>query len=73
MKQATHFIEQYKNTNSGKYYHSTSPMLMRELKMAITFTKNVPYFETVAIFKIYPKVKSILAHYDNNVNAVIIE
>ncbi len=73
MKQATHFIEVYKNINSGKYYHSNIPLNIIHLSSSLISTVDIGYCETIAIFKIYPKVKPMLAHYDNDLNAIIIE
>ncbi len=73
MKQAEYFIEQYNNLNSGKCYHTNLPLPIKELKSSLVSTNVIPYLETIAIFKIYPKVKPAIAHYDNNVNAIIIE
>ncbi len=72
MKQATYFIEQYNCEKSGNCYHSLNPLPMKELKSSLISTANISYYHTIAVFKIYPKVKPMLAHYDNNLNAIII-
>jgi hypothetical protein len=69
MKQATHFIEQIRFDSGIKNLTIQPIKLLPEAKrIGEKFNVN-----TIAFFKVYPKVKPAIAHYDNEVKAVIIE
>ncbi len=70
MKQATHFIEVVKHANGDM--QQLFPNKIVNLKWALLCNNNM-HIETIAIFKIYTHPKPMLAHYDNDLNAIIIE
>ncbi len=70
MRQATFFIEQVKYPDGFVRHLSMNPIYF--LKWAEQTNKKFG-IETIAIFKIYPKIKPAIAHFDNDLNAVIIE
>ncbi len=69
MKQATYFIEVIKRDG---IYKNISPVGILHLNKSLQDSKNL-HMETIAIFKIYPHPKPAIAHFDNDLNAVIIE
>ena len=67
MEGATHFIEVYKYTATGKIFHSPNILRnevhsfpMAQLKGDLEFTKRMMHFETIAVWYIKPLVKSKL-------------
>lgn len=66
----SHFIEQV------KYYdgdiRSFSPQPIRILEWSIIASRKLNV-ETIAIFKIYPKIKPAIAHYDYDLKTTIVE
>lgn len=67
--EATHFIEQV-NFDGIPKMMSIQPI--SKLKEAERIGKKFNV-NTVCFFKVYPKVKPALAHYDNELNAIIVE
>ncbi len=66
----TYFIEQF--VYSDGHVVSLSPIKIQYLDWQLQISKKFNV-NTIAIFKIYPHLKPAIAHYDNDLNAVIIE
>ncbi len=70
MKQATHFIEQIKYPDGS--IASPKYLPIRLLEWSLNVNKNINV-ETIAVFKVYPHPKPVIAEFDKEVNAIIIE
>jgi len=58
MKQATYFIEMIRIKGCNEKYSRPTPMKLFTWSMEVNRNQNI---ETIAIFKIYPKIKNIPA------------
>ena len=66
---ATHFIEQVNHEGKCNML-SVQPISLLKRSEAVTEKFNV---NVVAIFKIYPKPKPMVAHYDYDIKTTIVE
>jgi len=70
MKGATHYIELYKCTKSGKEYQNHARDI-NEMERNLKLTK--PPLKTIAVFKIKFKPGFLLATHDEGLGATIVE
>lgn len=65
-----YFIEQIKSNDGRTGYASPSPIRLLEWSLEANERLNI---ETIAVFKIYPKTKPVIAHYDYDLKTTIVE